>query len=310
MSIPDFQSMMLPVLKALGSEPQSIEAIRDTIAREYQLSDADRSELLPSGRQGRFNNRVAWALGYLKQAQLLTKPRRGFYQASERGRDVLARQPGRIDIAYLMQFPEFQEFRSRSRSTVDERADVIPTDAKEELKATLTPDEQVREGYRTLRTNLATELLSRIQAASPAFFETLVVDLLVAMGYGGSQEDAASVVGRSGDEGIDGIIKEDKLGLDNIYLQAKRWKESRTVGRPDVQQFAGALQGQRARKGVFITTSTFSRDAVQYAKSLQTTIVLVDGTQLAQLLLDHRVGVSVQETIHLLKIDEDYFEAE
>jgi len=310
MSIPDFQSMMLPVLKALGSEPQSIEAIRDTIAREYQLSDADRSELLPSGRQGRFNNRVAWALGYLKQALLLTKPRRGFYQASERGRDVLARQPGRIDIAYLMQFPEFQEFRSRSRSTVDERADVIPTDAKEELKATLTPDEQVREGYRTLRTNLATELLSRIQAASPAFFETLVVDLLVAMGYGGSQEDAASVVGRSGDEGIDGIIKEDKLGLDNIYLQAKRWKESRTVGRPDVQQFAGALQGQRARKGVFITTSTFSRDAVQYAKSLQTTIVLVDGTQLAQLLLDHRVGVSVQETIHLLKIDEDYFEAE
>jgi len=302
--------MMLPVLKALGSEPQSIEAIRDTIAREYQLSDADRSELLPSGRQGRFNNRVAWALGYLKQALLLTKPRRGFYQASERGRDVLARQPGRIDIAYLMQFPEFQEFRSRSRSTVDERADVIPTDAKEELKATLTPDEQVREGYRTLRTNLATELLSRIQAASPAFFETLVVDLLVAMGYGGSQEDAASVVGRSGDEGIDGIIKEDKLGLDNIYLQAKRWKESRTVGRPDVQQFAGALQGQRARKGVFITTSTFSRDAVQYAKSLQTTIVLVDGTQLAQLLLDHRVGVSVQETIHLLKIDEDYFEAE
>jgi len=310
MSIPDFQSMMLPVLKALGSEPQSIEAIRDTIAREYQLSDADRSELLPSGRQGRFNNRVAWALGYLKQALLLTKPRRGFYQASERGRDVLARQPGRIDIAYLMQFPEFQEFRSRSRSTVDEQADVIPTDAKEELKATLTPDEQVREGYRTLRTNLATELLSRIQAASPAFFETLVVDLLVAMGYGGSQEDAASVVGRSGDEGIDGIIKEDKLGLDNIYLQAKRWKESRTVGRPDVQQFAGALQGQRARKGVFITTSTFSRDAVQYAKSLQTTIVLVDGTQLAQLLLDHRVGVSVQETIHLLKIDEDYFEAE
>jgi restriction system protein len=310
MSIPDFQSMMLPVLKALGSEPQSIGAIRDTIAREYQLSDADRSELLPSGRQGRFNNRVAWALGYLKQALLLTKPRRGFYQAPERGRDVLARQPGRIDIAYLTQFPEFQEFRSRSRSTVDERADVIPTDAKEELKATLTPDEQVREGYRTLRTNLATELLSRIQAASPAFFETLVVDLLVAMGYGGSQEDAASVVGRSGDEGIDGIIKEDKLGLDNIYLQAKRWKESRTVGRPDVQQFAGALQGQRARKGVFITTSTFSRDAVQYAKSLQTTIVLVDGTQLAQLLLDHRVGVSVQETIHLLKIDEDYFEAE
>lgn len=310
MSIPDFQTLMLPVLKALGSEPQSIEAIRDTIARQFQLSDADRSELLPSGRQGRFNNRVAWALGYLKQALLLTKPRRGFYQSSERGRDVLASLPSRIDIAYLMQFPEFQEFRARSRTATDEGGGALPTEAKEEIKATLTPDEQVREGYRTLRTNLATELLGRIQSASPAFFENVVVDLLVAMGYGGSQQDAASVVGRSGDEGIDGIIKEDKLGLDNIYLQAKRWKETRTVGRPDVQQFAGALQGQRARKGVFMTTSTFSRDAIEYAKALQTTIVLVDGTQLAQLMLDHGVGVSVQETIRLLKIDEDYFEEE
>lgn len=311
MSVPDFQTLMLPVLRVFadGQARKSAE-VRDLMAREFGIGEMELGELLPSGRQSRFNNRVAWALSYLGQARLLEKPSRGVYRLSDRGRGVLGKSPARIDIPYLMQFAEFQEFRARTREDTGESDEAAVGASGAEAKSRLTPDEQIREGDRALRTALATELLDRVQRASPAFFESLVVELLVAMGYGGTQEDAASVVGRSGDGGIDGIIKEDRLGLENIYIQAKRWKDTHTVGRPDVQQFAGALQGQRARKGVFITTSSFSRDAIEYAKGLQTTIVLVDGEQLAQLMLDHEVGVSVQDTIKLLKVDEDYFEEE
>jgi restriction system protein len=245
---------------------------------------------------------VAWGLAYLKQARLIDSPRRGSYRITDRGKQVLANPPTRIDIEFLKQFPEFQEFRFGSGTDGPGSSQGNGTGA---ATPDLTPDEQLRQGYTRLRESIAAQLLDRIKQASPKFFEALVVDLLVAMGYGGSREDAASVVGGGGDEGIDGIIKEDPLGLDTIYVQAKRW--SNTVGRPDIQRFAGALQGQRARKGVFITTSAFSADARSYAANLQTTIILIDGPQLADLMLKHGVAVTESASFKVWKIDEDYF---
>jgi restriction system protein len=302
MPVPDFQTLMLPVLRTLGDGQEQAPAIvRQKAAHEFRLTESDLAELLPSGRQTTFANRVAWGLAYLKQARLIDSPRRGSYRITDRGREVLSAGPSRIDIEFLKRFPEFQEFRfgSGSESTPSPRS---PNGV---AAPELTPDEQLREGYSRLRQGIAAQLLDRIKQSSPKFFEALVVDLLVAMGYGGSREDAASVVGGGGDEGIDGIIKEDPLGLDTIYVQAKRW--SNTVGRPDIQRFAGALQGQRARKGVFITTSSFSADARSYAANLQTTIVLIDGPQLADLLLTHAVAVTESASFRVWKIDEDYF---
>lgn len=303
MPVPNFQMMLLPTLKELqdGVERDSGH-MRGRMAAHFHLSESEQGELLPSGKQSRFANRVAWALVYLRRAQLIESPRRGGYRITDRGRDVLSEGLEQIDLKYLMRFPEVVAFRTKRTDGSSVHVESRETDERD-----LTPDEQVREGYRQLRENLAAELLDRIKRASPRFFESLVIELLVAMGYGGSQEDAARVVGRSGDGGIDGIIKQDRLGLDNIYVQAKRWKEDSSVGRPDIQQFAGALQGRKASKGVFMTTSSFSRDAVEYARSVQTTIVLIDGEQLAELMLDYGIGVSVQESIRLQKVDEDYF---
>lgn len=291
---------MLPVLRLLKTGQELPPAdIREAVAAEFSLREAELKELLPSGRQTTFANRVAWALAYLKQAGMVHSPRRGIYRITDRGREVLAAPPTRIDIPFLQQYPEFQAFRS---SAEDTQAPAAPASA---AAATLTPDEQMRAGYERLRESLAGLLLERARQGSPKFFESLVVDLLVAMGYGGSRADAAAVVGRGGDEGIDGIIKEDKLGLDTIYIQAKRW--AGTVGRPEIQRFAGALQGQRARKGVFITTSGYTAEARAYVATLQTTIVLIDGLQLAQLMLDHGIGVTEAGSFPLWKLDEDYF---
>lgn len=300
MAVPDFQTLMLPVLRFLasGQEAAPVE-VREAAAAEFGLTEDELKQLLPSGRQTTFSNRVAWALAYLKQAGIVESPRRGVYRITARGREVLSANPGRIDIAFLQQFPEFQAFRSPS---TDDAAAPRPGPTDEPA---LTPDEQMRNGYKRLREGLAGSLLDRAKQGSPKFFEGLVIDLLVAMGYGGSRDDAAAVVGRGGDEGIDGIIKEDKLGLDTIYIQAKRW--AGTVGRPEVQRFAGALQGQRARKGVFITTAGFTAEARAYAGNLQTTIVLIDGPQLAQLMLDHGIGVTETGAFRLWKLDEDYF---
>jgi restriction system protein len=242
MSVPDFQTLMLPVLKQLvtGGE-QAPSSVREAVAKIFSLTDEELAELLPSGRQTTFANRVAWALGYLKQAGLVESPKRGSYRISERGRSVLAENPDRIDIQYLMRYPEFVAFRTPT-SGLQLETQPTPIASKGDLTA-LTPDEQLTLGYKRLRENLAAQVLEPVRQTTPKFFEELVVDLLVAMGYGGSREDAASVVGRAGDEGIDGIIKEDRLGLDAIYVQAKRWKDA--VGRPEVQRFAGALQGQR-----------------------------------------------------------------
>jgi restriction system protein len=310
MPIPDYQTIMLPLLRLLGdgNEHTKRETV-DALGGEFQLSEAERAQLLPSGQQGVFENRMGWARTYLKQAGLLEPVRRGVMRITERGKVVLARNLSRIDTDVLEEFPEYREFKSRTRSRGTDDAEAQSAGAAA-VEQSLTPDEQIRNGYRALRANLASEILDRVLKASPAFFETLVVELLVAMGYGGTQEDAASVVGRSGDGGIDGIIKEDRLGLDNIYIQAKRWDRARSVGSPDVRQFAGALQEHRARKGVFMTTSSFSREARESARASQMTIVLIDGTQLGQLMLDYGVGVSVQETIRLLKVDEDYFDEE
>ena len=301
MAVPDFQSLMLPVLRILASGQELAPvAIREAAAREFALSEAELKELLPSGRQTTFANRVAWALAYLKQAGIVESPRRGSYHITARGREILATNLTRIDIGFLQQYPEFQAFRAPSGEAARLASDTITAG----LEA-LTPDEQMRAGYDRLRESLASLLLERAMQGSPKFFEGLVVDLLVAMGYGGSRTDAAAVVGGGGDEGIDGIIKEDKLGLDTIYIQAKRW--ANTVGRPEIQRFAGALQGQRARKGVFITTSSFSADARTYAVNLQTTIVLIDGPQLAQLMLDYGIGVSEAGSFKVWRLDEDYF---
>jgi restriction system protein len=305
MPVPDFQTLMLPVLMlyADGKEHASSEA-GEPLAKQFHLTQDDIAERLPSGRQTRFRNRVAWAHSYLKQGGLLESPRHGRYQITARGREALASNPSRVDIDFLERYPEFQEFRTRSgsnTSVVPEAGAVALTTSETEL----TPDEQVRLGAARHRTLLAGLLIERVKQAPPAFFENLVVELLVAMGYGGSHADAAKVVGRAGDGGIDGIIKEDRLGFDSIYVQAKRWEGP--VSRPIVQQFAGALQGQRARKGVVITTSTFTREAVEYAAGLQSTIILLDGRQLAELMVDYGIGVADVDTIRIKRIDEDYF---
>jgi restriction system protein len=310
MTVPDFQSLTLPVLKQLadGAE-RTTKNVRHLVATQLALTPEDLEEVLPSGGQTRFANRVAWAHVYLKQSGLLESVRRGVYRITEQGREVLKAPPDKITLQYLEQFPGYREFKARTSSSDTQIPQTVITDTIGKSDSPLlTPDEQIRTGYQLFRSNLATQLLERVRQASPAFFETLVVKLLVAMGYGGSYEDAAKVVGQSGDGGIDGIIKEDRLGLEGIYVQAKRWEAN--VGRPTIQQFAGALQGHRARKGVVLTTSSFSRETTDYAKSLQTTIVLIDGTQLADYMIEFGVGVNEIETIRLNRLDEDFFAEE
>ena len=294
---------MLPALALLGqASPRSAGEVREALAKQFNLTPEELVQMLPSGKQATFSNRVAWAYSYLKQAGLISSPKRGVYEISDRGRGVLRDKPTRVDIAFLSQFPEFQTFRQSSEVSAAASTTPLP----EVSNIALTPDEAIRAGYDRLRAALASQLLERVKTISPAGFEQLVVDLLVALGYGGSRKDAGQVVGGSGDEGIDGIIKEDRLGLDTIYIQAKRWQSS--VGRPEIQRFAGALQGQRARKGVFITTSSFTADARAYSSGLQTNIVLIDGPMLAQLMMDAGIGVSEAETIRILRADEDYFD--
>lgn len=300
MAIPDYQRLMLPFLQFLadGKEHPLGEA-EDTIAAQISLSAEERAEMLPSGQQGVFRNRVGWARTYLKKAGLLTSPRRGVFQITSRGREVLADAPHRIDVKYLERFPEFLAFRDAGKSESSITAPVQATPAG-------TPEERIEAAYGELRTQLAEELLAKVQASPPAFFEQLVVDLLVAMGYGGSRRDAGTRLGQSGDGGVDGVIKEDRLGLDAIYIQAKRWKDS--VGRPEIQKFVGALQGRRAKKGVFITSSTYSQEAREYAAHIETKVVLIDGRQLATLMIDHDVGVSQSAIFVVKKLDLDYFD--
>lgn len=309
MPIPDYQTLMLPVLRIAsdGEEHHFRDAI-ETLAEQFQLTYEERREMLPSGGALLFDNRVGWARTYLKQAGCIESSKRGVFRITDRGRLLLEQNPERIDVQMLDQFPEFKEFRSRRRGGTRQNRQIstAAADSEREQNETATPEEQLAEAYRRLRGEVESELFDQIMASSPAFFERLVIDLLVGMGYGGNRQDAGNAIGRSGDGGIDGIIKEDRLGLDVIYVQAKRWEN--TVGRPEIQRFAGALQGQRARKGVFITTAGFSREAIDYANSIDTKIILIDGNRLVELMLDHNVGVSTTGSYEIKRVDSDYFD--
>ena len=301
MPIPDYQTLMLPLLRFAGDgREHSLREAIDKLADEFKLSDEERRELLPSGKQAIFGNRIGWSRTYLKNARLLEYTRRGHFTITDRGREILKNPPDAIDNNYLTRFPEFQEFRTRGRDTETTAVAETATPEQEE-----TPEEALESSVQRLRANLTQELMEQILAGSPALFEKLVVELLVKMGYGGTLKDAGQAIGRSGGEGIDGIIKEDRLGLETIYLQAKRWQN--TIGRPEIQRFAGALQGQRAKKGVFITTSTFSKEAREYASNIDTKIVLIDGETLTELMIDYNIGVVPVQTFELKRLDSDYF---
>ena len=308
MPIPDYQTAMLPLLRIGGDglEHRFRDAV-EQLAVEFQLTDTERSELLPSETAPLFDNRVGWANTYLKQAGLLQSARRGVFQITDQGKELLSKSPTRVDLELLNQYEAFRAFRTRRREGAGQPV-LVQATAQFEPIAEQTPEDLLASAYQKIRKNLEGELIDQIKSASPAFFERLVIDLLVAMGYGGSRQDAGRAIGRSGDGGIDGIIKEDKLGLDAIYIQAKRWES--TVGRPEIQKFAGALQGQRANKGVFITTSSYSREAEEYASAINTKIILIDGERLASLMVDHNVAVTPIGMYELKKIDFDYFEGE
>jgi restriction system protein len=302
MAIPDYQSIMLPLLKFAGDgKEHSLRQTIEALADEFDLTEEERRELLPSGQQATFDNRVGWARTYLKKAGLLQSTRRGYYRLTERGTKTLEQKPPEITAAFLRQFPEFVEFQKPRRRVED-------TEAGREADELRTPEEEIEGAYQEARQDLATELLQTIQTCSPAFFERLVIDLLVRMGYGGTRKDAGQAIGRSGDGGIDGIIKEDRLGLDIVLIQAKRWENN--VSRPEIQKFAGALQGQRARKGIFITTSAFSQAAQDYVSRIDSNIVLMDGDMLAQLMIDYNVGVTPVASYELKRLDSDYFTEE
>jgi len=301
MPIPDYQKLMLPLLMlAKDQQEHSLRASIDTIARNLKLSGADLKELLPSGQQPIFENRVGWARTYLKKAGLLESTKRGYFRITGRGLELLKSDPTAITTKSLYQYPEFKEFQAKSNTTAEAEEDNSSGSTE-----TRTPEELLEQSYQTIRRNLAQELLQKVKECSPSFFEKLVVELLVKMGYGGSRKDAGEAIGKSGDEGIDGIIKEDRLGLDTIYIQAKRWEN--VVSRPEIQKFAGALQGQRARKGIFLTTSTFSGEAKDYASKIDSKIILIDGDHLAQFMIDFGVGTTVVSTYEMRRVDADYF---
>lgn len=319
MAIPDYQTLMLPLLK-LASDGQ-LHAVRDSVnhlADQFALTEDERQMLFASGSE-LFAGRVGWARTYLKQAGLLAAPRRGTFKITDVGSALLATNPQRIDNKTLLQYPSFVQFTTRAKDVSDETGAATspplspaalsgPINESPRLFAATeqTPEEAMASADRRLRESLEAEVLERVKQVSPAFFERLVIDVLVAMGYGGTRADAGRAIGKSGDGGIDGIINEDRLGLDVIYVQAKRWDG--TVGRPEIQKFAGALQGQRATKGVFITTSTFTREAREFAGSIASKIILLDGERLAALMVEHDVGVARIGSYVLKRLDNDYFD--
>jgi restriction system protein len=302
MALPDYQSFMLPVLKFAATRPNDEIPMREllgSMAKQFNLSEEELHEMLPSGATTTFGSRVSWACTYLKKALILESPKRGHIRITPRGIEVLGKNPKTLNTASLRNFPEFVAFQ-------DTKATKVGKEVTSNGYSAETPQEQIEGAYRQLRSALASELLEKVKDASPAFFERLVVELLVRMGYGGSLKDAGKAVGKSGDEGIDGIIKEDKLGLDTIYIQAKRWKDN-AVGRPAIQQFAGALAGQGAHKGIFITASTFTEDARSFVSKVNSKIVLIDGEELATYMIDHGIGVATTVSYDVKRVDSDYF---
>ena len=306
MPIPDFQTLMLPLLKLAAEKEWRISDAVERLAEDWKLSQEERTLLIPSGRQTTFSNRVAWAKSYLIKAGLLESTKRAHFCISEQGRGVLAHPPDRITIKYLGQFPEFQEFRNPTEPGI-EAIDAQSTDLAQE--SSLTPDETMRHAHSLLEQELADELLVKIRSGTPAFFENLVVRLLFAMGYGGSvTEINKALVGGTGDGGVDGVIDQDILGLDRIYVQAKRYADGNTVGASAIRDFFGSLDRFKATKGLFVTASTYTASARETAGMLSKRIVLVDGSQLTRLMIRHNIGCRVEETLEIKQIDEEFFE--
>lgn len=298
MAVPGYEEFMLPLLQLAGNNQEySMAEARDKMVEVFNLSNEDLRELLPSGKQAVFSNRIGWTKTYLLKAGLLESKTRGRFNITERGMEVLHKTPPAIDRKYLMKFREFREFVGAT----DNMATTDPSKKKTE-----TPEEVLEAAVEELNNTLIQEVLKKVLDSPPSFFEQLVVDLLLAMGYGGSRKDAGHAIGKSGDEGIDGIIKEDKLGLDIIYIQAKRW--ANPIGRPDIQKFVGALAGQRAKKGVFLTTSDFTKEAQFYVKGIESKVVLINGQELAKLMIQHNLGVSINAVYEVKRLDTDYFE--
>ena len=305
MAVPDYQSLMLPLLQFAGRRKDVIslnEAV-EALAEDLALTEEDLQEMLPSGIQRTFVNRISWASTYMKKAGLLEATRRGHFRITLRGQELLGKQPKAINVNLLRQYPEFLAFQQLKGTRSSEKLST-PDDLHD---GSSTPSEALEAAYKFLRDELAEELLTKLKKSTPSFFERIVVELLVKMGYGGSRADAGKAMGRSGDGGIDGIIKEDRLGLDVVYIQAKRW-ENNPVGRPDLMQFAGALAAQKANKGIFITTSRFTDDAKSYVSQIGSKIVLIDGEQLTNLMIDSDIGVSTISVYPVKKIDADYFD--
>lgn len=301
MAIPDYQTIMLPLMQfANDGKEHSLREASEHLAEYFKLSEPEKQALLPSGKQPIFNNRLGWSRTHLKKAGLLEYPSRALFRITSRGIDLLKQQPSTINVALLKQFPEYLEFIGATNQN-----GVEVTIASDDNSNQETPEETLEYAYQRIRKTLAQEILEKIRSCSPAFFEQLVVELLVKMGYGGSIKEAGKAIGKTGDEGIDGIIKEDRLGLDVIYIQAKRWNDS--VGRPEIQKFVGALAGQGAKKGIFITTSKFSEQAKIYAPRNDTKIVLIEGEELAQHMIDFNLGVSIVSEYQIKKLDSDYF---
>lgn len=308
-NIPDYQTLMLPLLKkASDGKEHKMRDLTELIAKDFSLTDEELSVVIPSGTQSLFYNRVGWAKTYLKKACLVENVGKGVIRITARGQQFLKENPKKIDAKMLRKFEEFADFVNLQTKTTSSKAN------KEELPATdyttQTPEELIETAYQDFQKSVAEDLLDKIRNVSPSFFEKLVVSLLVKMGYGGSVKDAGQAIGKTGDEGIDGIIKEDKLGLDVIYIQAKRWKENNIIGRPEIQKFVGALAGQGAKKGVFITASSFSKEAKEYKPMNDTKVILIDGLELANLMIENNLGVTPLRSYDLKKIDSDYFDEE
>ena len=302
MAVPDFQSTMLPLLKYVSDgKPHTNRDVVEALASVFNLTEDEKNMMLPSGVQQAFYNRIMWARFYLVKAGLMTSPKRGTMQITPRGLETLRSKPEKLNISYLKRFPEFTEFQSSKRETTEASETIVEETSR-------TPEEILDSSYVQVRGALSQELLTKVQSLSWMDFERLVVQLLVRMGYGGSVKDAGRALTKGGDEGIDGTIKEDTLGLDIIYIQAKKWSTGNTVGRPDIQKFVGALAGQGAKKGIFLTTSSFSREAREYVPRNETKIVLIDGEELTQLMIDHDLGVTTQRTYAVKRIDGAFFE--
>jgi restriction system protein len=304
-SIPPFQETMYPLLKTISNGNEfGAKFVIESVSDAFKLSDEERKQLLPSGSQRIIANRCLWALSYMKKAGLIESPKRGVYKITKRGTDALSSGITNIGIDFLSRYPEFQEFRTRKNEQQNdgETEEIQPIQITEK-----TPEEILENAYQGIRRSLESDILDKVYSQSPEFFERLVIELLVKMGYGGSIFEAGKAIGKSGDEGIDGVIKEDKLGLDIIYIQAKRWAFDNVVGRPEIQKFVGALAGQGAKKGIFITTSRFTKEALDYSPRNETKVVLVDGKKLAQLLIDYDIGVSPVSRYEIKRIDNDYF---